>query len=212
MGARIYDAATVIPSLLSSVIENTTPDLMDITYNLGLAGIVPSPTAFNILVNSAVRTVNSVTVSGTKVQLKLASEIKWGDIVTLAYTKPASNPLQTVSGTTTSSISAQPVANNLIKPAVTTSPIAVKMTITPNHIHNILNVFLEYSNSVISQMASITPEIIRISDLSGKLFIEKLLVTGVTNIKIPLNLQAGIYTVQILGGGIEMISQKLVVH
>jgi uncharacterized repeat protein (TIGR02059 family) len=212
VGARIYEAATVLPTLQSSVVENSTPNRIDITYNLTLAGIIPSPTAFNIMVNSVARTVNSVIVTGTKVQLTLASEIKWGDIVTLAYTKPATNPLQTGSGATAASISSQPIINNLIKPAVISSPVSVKMTITPNHIHNILNVFLEYSGSVITQMASITPEIVRISDLSGKLFIEKLLDTGVTNFKIPLNLQAGIYTVQILGGGIEMISQKLVVH
>ena len=212
VGARIYEAATVLPTLQSSVVENSTPNRIDITYNLTLAGIIPSPTAFNIMVNSVARTVNSVIVTGTKVQLTLASEIKWGDIVTLAYTKPATNPLQTGSGATAASISSQPIINNLIKPAVISSPVSVKMTITPNHIHNILNVFLEYSGSVITQMASITPEIVRISDLSGKLFIEKLLDTGVTNFKIPLNLQSGIYTVQILGGGIEMISQKLVVH
>jgi len=46
----------------------------------------------------------------------------------------------------------------------------------------------------------------RIFDISGKLFIEKLFVTGVTNIKIPINLKTGIYTVIMLSGGLQMAS------
>jgi len=71
---------------------------------------------------------------------------------------------------------------------------------------------LEYSASMATQAASITPEIIRIMDLSGKLFIEKLIVTGVTNVKIPLNLRSGIYIVQMTGKGLEMASQKIRIY
>jgi hypothetical protein len=56
------------------------------------------------------------------------------------------------------------------------------------------------------------PQIIRIVDLSGKLFIEKLLVTGISNIRIPINLETGIYNVMILSGGAQMASQKVVVY
>jgi hypothetical protein len=60
--------------------------------------------------------------------------------------------------------------------------------------------------------AALSPEIIRISDLSGNLFIEKAIVTGVTNIKIPLNLDSGIYTVQMLAAGVQMASRKIIVY
>ena len=52
----------------------------------------------------------------------------------------------------------------------------------------------------------------QIADLSGALFFEKLLVTGVTNIKIPVNLDPGIYTVVMLGKGLQLASQKMIVY
>ena len=57
-----------------------------------------------------------------------------------------------------------------------------------------------------------SPQIIRISDISGKLFIEKLVVTGVTNIRIPINLKSGVYNVVVMSGGLEMASQKIMVY
>ena len=48
--------------------------------------------------------------------------------------------------------------------------------------------------------------------MSGKLFVEKLLVTGIANIKFPINLRSGIYTVMVLSGGINVSSQKLLVY
>jgi hypothetical protein len=46
--------------------------------------------------------------------LTLASPVVYGDTITVAYTKPASNPLQTVSGDLATSITSQPVVNNCI--------------------------------------------------------------------------------------------------
>jgi hypothetical protein len=139
----------------------------------------------------------------------LASAIKFGDIVTVAYTKPATNPLQTATGGLATSISAQSIINNLINPLKDASTVTITMTIFPNHVHKIINVLLAYSST---PSTSLSPEIIRILDISGKLFIEKLLVTGVTNIKIPLNLESGIYTVIMLANGVQMASQKMIVY
>ena len=55
----------------------------------------------------------AVAISGTKVLLTLASPVVYGDVVTVAYTKPASNPLQTASGGQAASITAQNVTNNV---------------------------------------------------------------------------------------------------
>ena len=103
----------VLPVYVSSVVENATPAMLEITYSLTLANIVPAASAFTVIVNSVARTVNAVTISGTKVQLTLASAVAYGDIVTVAYTKPGSNPLQTVPGGQASTISAQTVTNNV---------------------------------------------------------------------------------------------------
>ena len=103
---------SVVPVYVSSVIQNATPALLTMTYSLSLTNIIPAVSAFTVKVNSVNRAVNSVAVSGTNVQLTLASPVVYGDVITVAYTKPVSNPLQTVSGGVTESISAQPVTNN----------------------------------------------------------------------------------------------------
>jgi uncharacterized repeat protein (TIGR02059 family) len=104
----------VIPVYVSSSVENATPSLLELTYNLTLTDIVPAKSAFSVTVNSVVRTVNSVSVSGTKVQLTLANPIVNGNIVTVSYTKPSANPLQSAAGGQAVSISAQPVTNRVI--------------------------------------------------------------------------------------------------
>ena len=64
------------------------------------------------MVNSEVMTVNSVVVTGTRVLLTLAANVAFGDIVTVAYTKPSVNPIQTASSGQAASINAQAVINN----------------------------------------------------------------------------------------------------
>src|ERR1035437_2124254 len=135
-------ATPVSPVYTSSTVENATPSLLTMTYNLTLANYIPVGSAFSVLVNSVARTVNTVVISGTKVQLNLASHILPGDIVTISYTKPTSNPIQTTSGGTATSITNQPVINNCgnIAPiAEITSPVVnstftslANITITAN--------------------------------------------------------------------------------
>ena len=90
------NVAAVIPVYVSSVIENATPSRLEMTYNLTLANIVPAASAFTVTVNSSTRSVTSVAISGTKVLLTLASPVVYGDAVTIAYTKPTTNQLQTL--------------------------------------------------------------------------------------------------------------------
>ena len=106
------------PVYVSSAIENATPNILEMTYNLSLANIVPAASAFTVTVNSLPRSVNTVSISGTKVLLTLASPVVYGDIVTVAYTKPATNPLQTPSAGLAATISAQPVTNRVSNPAI----------------------------------------------------------------------------------------------
>ncbi len=83
------------------------------TYNLALANIVPAVSAFSVQVNSAARSINSVSISGSKVLLTLSSPVINGNTVTVAYTAPSSNPLQTTSGGKAASITAQSVLNHV---------------------------------------------------------------------------------------------------
>jgi len=82
------------------------------TYSLTLASTVPATSAFVVRVNSTTRNVTAVAVSGTKVTLTLASSVVAGDVVTVAYTKPSANPLQTAAGGQAISFTAQNVINN----------------------------------------------------------------------------------------------------
>ncbi len=106
----------IAPVFLSSVIRNESPSLLELSYTLDLANIVPGTSAFSVRVNSNARTVNSVTVSGTKVTLTLASPVVYGDVVTVAYTKPSANPLQTSAGGQAASFTARSVTNNCTPP------------------------------------------------------------------------------------------------
>jgi len=121
VGAVIYKEVVTttapVPVYTGSVVNDAAPSRLDLTYSLALASITPSPSAFSVKVNSTLRTVSSVSVSGTKVFLNLASPVLYGDAVTVAYTKPSSNPLQTAAGGIAESFTAKTVSNNRSAPA-----------------------------------------------------------------------------------------------
>ena len=158
--------------------------------------------------NTVSRTVNAVTVSGTMVQLTLASAIKFGDIVTVSYTKPATNPLQTTTGGMATSISDLSTTNNLINPTKDVTPVTITMTIFPMYVHRILNISW---NTPCTLNVPISGDCKNYKSL-WSLLMEKLIVTGVTSVKIPLNLARGYYNVLILAGGNEMASKRIEVY
>jgi uncharacterized repeat protein (TIGR02059 family) len=112
VGARISDITSIIPYYVSSSVENATPTILEITFNLTLANIAPAGSAFTVKVNSVTANVILVRVSGKKVLLTLANRIVYGDKVTVAYTKPTSSVLQSASGGQATTFSAQNVTNN----------------------------------------------------------------------------------------------------
>lgn len=116
-------AAPSIPAYVSSAIENATPGILEMTYSLTLANMTPAASAFSVRVNSATRTVNAVSISGTKVRLTLASPILYGDVVTVAYSKPSSNPLQTAAGGQATNLSAQTATNRVNSTIIPVGPV-----------------------------------------------------------------------------------------
>jgi len=125
IGAFEVPVPPVIPNPLyvSSSVENATPSLIEMTFNLALnTAVIPDPSSFSVLVNSVTRKVVSVGVSGLKIQLSLESAVKFGDIITLSYTKPASNAIQTPAGGQAVSITSKLVTNNCKEVAKTTDP------------------------------------------------------------------------------------------
>ncbi len=114
IGAIEYQSATTQTlNYVSSAIADGTPDRLDIIFDQTLANKVPPVSSFTVRVNSGVRTVNSVSISGSSVLLKLYSPVVQGDVVTVAYNKSSTNPIQSISGIQATSISARNVTNNI---------------------------------------------------------------------------------------------------
>jgi uncharacterized repeat protein (TIGR02059 family) len=198
-----------LPVYSSSVVENATPSLLEITYSISLANIVPAKTAFSVQVNTVLMAINSIAISGSKIQITLSGVIKYGDLITVSYTKPSVNPLQAADGGQAISITNQLTANKLTKPILTPG---LKMTVFPNPVHQIIHISFEYGSDFSSLDPSSTSQIIRIFDFSGKLFLEKLVEPGIKTVQIPVNLKPGIYIVFVLAGNTEMNSQKIIVY
>lgn len=124
---------TPLPAYISSVVENAFPSTLQMTYDLKLDSLkVPLPSNFNVIVNSLNRAVNSVSISGSKVTLNLAGTVKFGDIVSVSYSKPAGNSLQSVSGSEAESISNKSVTNNCKDPTKPNDPPVAVITYEEN--------------------------------------------------------------------------------
>jgi len=104
------------PIYSGSVIENTAPSVIVITFSLNLANVLPASTAFTIKVNGTNRAVSAVSISVNKVILTLITPVVFGDIITVSYTKPPSSPLQSAAGAQVESLTAQSVKNNITAP------------------------------------------------------------------------------------------------
>ena len=116
IGAYEYDptySSSVIPVFQNAVIESDIAAVIKLNYDLPLANIVPVTSVFTVLVNSVAKPISSVSISGTKVLITLASPVVQDDLVTVAYAKPMDSPIQTISGATADTFTAQPVIKNV---------------------------------------------------------------------------------------------------
>ena len=99
------------PLLQTAVVSGTT---LRLTYNEALdGGSTPAGNAFDVQVDGAQRAVDGVSVIGRHVALTLGSPVTAGELVTLSYTKPGTNPIQDVAGNDAFSFRLWPVSNVL---------------------------------------------------------------------------------------------------
>jgi uncharacterized repeat protein (TIGR02059 family) len=213
-GSSTTPPAAAMPVIQTSVVDNATPSLVQLTYDLTLATTkVPAVTSFSVLVNGTARTVSSVAVVTNKVQLTLSSAIKYGDIITVSYTKPATNPLQTDAGGSAASFSSKTTTNNVASTSKDALPVTITMTISPSYVHTTINIALAYSSVLTqAQITAMTPQIVRITDSAGKLYVEKAMATGATSAKFAINLRRGYYNVVLLTNGVQAASKKVMVY
>lgn len=66
-------------------------------------------------------------------------------------------------------------------------------------------------NLVLPTVQTQASRVFQTAVISGTLVVGKLLVTGVTSIKIPINLSSDNYTVLVSAGGMVMTAQKIIV-
>ena len=107
------DGSMKVPLFSSASVDGTT---LTLTFDAALdTGSVPAPGAFYVTVNGARRNVASggVAIDGAVVSLTLASAVSEDDTVTVRYTKPSANPLQSTSGQAVDTFTDQEVTNEV---------------------------------------------------------------------------------------------------
>ncbi len=202
-GNSVPVAAVV--TYLNSKVDNLSPGIVGVSYNSTLANVIPPVSSYIVKVNSTPRTINKLAISGTSVLLTLANPVVYGDIVTVEYIKPATNPLQCTASTQAATLSARTVLNG-VEPKGSVTPE------TPNTSGNKISIYpnpiREYFN--ITNPDGIAGQTIKIFDLSGKLCLEHSLGSGST-FRIPVNLEKGIYIINVMSGSVIHYARKLVV-
>ena len=88
--ASVTPADTIAP-VYSLAAVNTAGTVLTLTYDEALNATTAATTDFVVKVATVERTVSSVAVSGSTVQLTLASVVGIGQAVTVAYTAPTTN-------------------------------------------------------------------------------------------------------------------------
>jgi Secretion system C-terminal sorting domain/Putative flagellar system-associated repeat/Bacterial Ig-like domain (group 2) len=184
---------------LNSVIENNSPAVLEVVYNFTVADVIPATSAFSVIVNSTARNINTMTISGTKVFLTLASPVVNSDIVTVAYSKPSSNPLQAASGGQAASVGPLPVTNKVSPKSYVPNPVKI----FPNPAHDFINIQIVEPTLV--------PDLIKIIDLTGKIVFQNKVKPDIKDFQIPINLKQGVYIVQMGSGNQILFTQKLIV-
>ncbi len=104
-------ADSEVPSILGA---NVNGSAIELFYNDTLdTTSVPATTAFTVVVGTtADATLNSVAISGAKVELILSTAATGTDAVTVTYEVPSDNPVQDVAGNGAEALDAEAVANH----------------------------------------------------------------------------------------------------
>jgi len=185
--------------LVNSVIENNSPAVLEVVYNIPVANVIPATSAFSVIVNSTDRNINTMTISGTKVLLTLASPVANSDIITVTYSKPSANPLQAASGGQAASVGPLTVTNKVSPKSYVSKPVKI----FPNPAHDFINIQIVEPTLV--------PDFIRIISLTGKIVFQDKVKPAIKDFRIPIKLMQGVYILLMGSGNQILFTQKLIV-
>ena len=101
----------VAPTFVSAGTNGT--DEVVLTYDEALNTTQPATSAFTVKVGGNSRGVDTVAISGSAVTLTLASAFRPGDTLTVAYSKPGTNPIKDAADNEADSLAETTVTNNL---------------------------------------------------------------------------------------------------
>ena len=114
----LADVDEVAPTLTAASVNGTA---LTLTFSEALdTASKPEPDAFAVTVAGDARTVDEVALSGSAVELTLASAVVSGETVTVGYTVPAganAAPLRDASGNAVAGFAGQAVTNETLAPA-----------------------------------------------------------------------------------------------
>jgi hypothetical protein len=195
--------APAAPANISATVEDTAPFDIVLTYNSTLSTVLPSDTCFTAVVNGSKAKISRVTVKEARVVISLSESLRNGDIITLSYSKPASNPLKGVSGGMIDAFSGMKITNNIKFVAIDMPAGAEKISVYPNPAKDYL--FINIQNPEASVKRTIF-----IYDFSGKLCMKKELDTDASH-KMPIDLRPGFYMLRIEKGSETSLVQKMIV-
>lgn len=110
---------TSAPQFLTGQVSNATPTIILLTFNETLGPYNPGAAAFAV---SGGKTVTAVARNGASFSLTVNSAYVYGDVISVTYTKPATNPIQDAIGNQTNSFGPTGVVNNIAAPGDTVVP------------------------------------------------------------------------------------------
>ncbi|MCU0473449.1 MAG: T9SS type A sorting domain-containing protein [Bacteroidales bacterium] len=189
------------PEYIKSVIENATPNLIEITFDIPLKETIPEVTDFAVKVNSLERIINSIAIIEGKVQLTLSKAIFFGDIISISYTVPTLNSLKSIFDIEAESFNSQLVINNV---GNTPNNPLISFSIYPNPTSN------NFKISIIGDPI-FNPISIKIYDQSGRKCQESVIKNNNQEIPISNIIESGLFIVQLTSENIILGIQKLIV-
>ena len=111
LGTSVSLVDNVAPTFVSAGTSGT--DKVVLTYSEALNTMQPATSAFPVKVGGNTRGVDTVAISGSAVTLTLASAFRPGDTLTVAYSKPGTNPIKDAADNEADSLAETMVTNNL---------------------------------------------------------------------------------------------------
>ena len=113
-GARVPD--TFPPTFVSASTNAAGTEIVAVFDEKLDASSVPALSAFTIRAGTTRRLGSARSISGSEVKFAFGTAFAHVDVITIAYTKPALDPLQDEAGNEVETFTAQPVTNNVSEP------------------------------------------------------------------------------------------------